>query len=262
MTPAAEIEQLWNEHHVTLFNFIKRHTREEAEDVVQDVYLSALEAMGRGYGYHEHAKGWLYRIARNRVIDGYRKRTPQLHDIDEMVDRESDTQGRARAEVLVCDQHLPETIAEQHELAEMVERALDRLTADQETVVRLRLAGLSHDEIAETTGKDVRACKSLQGRAFGKLHVVLAKRLGYSNTSRDVPRSNCAEQVRALLLENGPMMATQIEHALRLGKGPVAYALRFSGLFRVVQKLPAQNRGLPRNVWGLVGIHEPKESEL
>lgn len=257
MTPTAEIEQLWNEHHATMLSYIKRRTHEEAEDVVQDVYLSALEAMQRGYGYTEHAKGWLYRIAHNRVIDGYRRTTrqPRHVDIDDMADRESDTQGRERAEVLVCDQPSPETIAEQHELAEMVESALDKLTIDQETVIRSRLAGLGHDEIAETMGKDIRACKALQLRAFGKLHVVFAKKLGYANTTREVPKSNCIEQVRALLLTNGPMTATQIEHATRFGKGSIAYALRFGGLFCVMDTTD-NKRGTPANVWGVKGTHD------
>lgn len=67
-----------------LLNFIRRRVRDKvvAEDILQDVLYSFVEAF-RLPASIEHASAWLYQVARNRIIDGFRKRKEErLGDAD------------------------------------------------------------------------------------------------------------------------------------------------------------------------------------
>src|SRR3974390_154476 len=57
--------------------------REDAEDILQDVFCELIEAV-RLMKPIEHASAWLFRVARNRITDLYRKKKPAV-SIDEPV---------------------------------------------------------------------------------------------------------------------------------------------------------------------------------
>src|SRR5215472_4464392 len=61
-----------------LFSFIRRRVpdRADAEDVLQDVFAELVEA-NRLLMPIEHVTGWLFRVARNRIIDLFRKKKPE-----------------------------------------------------------------------------------------------------------------------------------------------------------------------------------------
>src|SRR6202451_2394919 len=61
-----------------LLNFIRRRVPEprDAEDILQDVFYELVEA-NRLLMPIEHVTGWLYRVARNRIIDLFRKKKPE-----------------------------------------------------------------------------------------------------------------------------------------------------------------------------------------
>jgi RNA polymerase sigma factor (sigma-70 family) len=60
-----------------LRNFIRRRVRDarDAEDILQDVFYELVEA-NRLLMPIEHVTGWLFRVARNRITDLFRKKTP------------------------------------------------------------------------------------------------------------------------------------------------------------------------------------------
>jgi RNA polymerase sigma factor (sigma-70 family) len=62
-----------------LMNFIRRHVRDEmdAEDILQEVLYSFVEAFRLPTSV-EHASAWLYQVARNRIVDRFRKRKEKL----------------------------------------------------------------------------------------------------------------------------------------------------------------------------------------
>ncbi|HKJ78695.1 MAG TPA: sigma-70 family RNA polymerase sigma factor [Prolixibacteraceae bacterium] len=71
--------QLWVEHYSDeLFRFasVRVKSREIAEDLVQDTFLSGLNAV-KNFRGDCHEKSWLYNILRNKIIDHYRKKTNQ-----------------------------------------------------------------------------------------------------------------------------------------------------------------------------------------
>src|ERR1700758_1632823 len=60
-----------------LRSFIRRHVNDngEAEDILQDVFYELLEAY-RMMKPIEHVTGWLFRVARNRMVDLFRRKKP------------------------------------------------------------------------------------------------------------------------------------------------------------------------------------------
>lgn len=74
----AAIEQAYRAEHRRLFDFIRQRIRREqdAEDILQDVFYQ----LAAGYSITEPIEkltSWLFTVARNKIIDWYRKRRPQ-----------------------------------------------------------------------------------------------------------------------------------------------------------------------------------------
>lgn len=71
------VDALWRGMHATLEQFVARRTtsRQDAEDVVQDVFLRIHQALETS-GPIDRMDAWVYRIARNAVIDRYRRARP------------------------------------------------------------------------------------------------------------------------------------------------------------------------------------------
>jgi len=137
------------------FIFYKTHHRETAEDLTSVTFMKALENINK---YDEGAAGfktWLYRIARNTVIDHYRTLHP-TNDIE-------DAWGLSG----------PDDIEGQTDLTlklEAVKTSLSKLSAEQREIVTLRVWGdHSFKEIAAITGKSEAACKMSFKRTVEKL---------------------------------------------------------------------------------------------
>jgi RNA polymerase sigma-70 factor (ECF subfamily) len=134
--------------------------RAEAEDMTQQVFLKVLQSLPRYRWRGMPFSAWLFRIARNLVIDYHRG------------------QGRARTvplETALCrDSDDPVQIAEQRLTLEEVNQALSQLSESQQDVIRLRFAGeLSVAEVAGIMGKSEGAIKALQHSAMVALRRVL-----------------------------------------------------------------------------------------
>jgi RNA polymerase sigma-70 factor (ECF subfamily) len=142
--------------------YFKLGSRTEAEDVTAQVFLKAWEAIG-AYQYTERPfASWLYRIAHNLVVDHFRARR-DVTSIDELPGLE----GR--------DPSLDEVI-QQHMTADVLRRAMTRLTPDQQQVLLLRfIEGYSTEQVAHLMGKQPGAVRTLQHRALVGLGGVFRK---------------------------------------------------------------------------------------
>jgi RNA polymerase sigma factor (sigma-70 family) len=142
--PAGE-EQRWISEVVVrersrLLNFIRRRVPDpdDAEDVLQDVFYRLVEA-NRLLMPIDHVTGWLFRVARNRIIDLFRKQRPQ--DDELMPDMLPSTEAG------------PDELFEQNARLDELETALDELPEEQRAVfVAHVLEGRSFKEMAEETG--------------------------------------------------------------------------------------------------------------
>jgi RNA polymerase sigma factor (sigma-70 family) len=148
-------ETLVERYRPRLLAFIQHmlRSREDAEDVLQDVYVAALRAM-RSDDRPIHAKPWLYRIARNRALNHLRR--PTDVGVESMDAFES--RGGAASSAL-------DAVAGRERLREIVSD-VHGLPESQRTALILReFDALSYNEIADTMDTTVPAVKSLLVRA-------------------------------------------------------------------------------------------------
>jgi RNA polymerase sigma factor (sigma-70 family) len=137
-----------NERRRTLVKFVRARVEdaEVAEDLVQDVIYQFLRSADAGSAI-EDVTSWLYRAARNRIVDWYRKRDRSRL---ESPDRDSEI---AEVEAADVDHRGPQSRLESAELWEAFLEALDELPEDQRQVFILHeLEGVPFSEIAEMTG--------------------------------------------------------------------------------------------------------------
>jgi RNA polymerase sigma-70 factor, ECF subfamily len=128
----------------------------DAEDLTQLVFVKALEALPRYEARGIPFGGWLFRLARNAIIDQVRTRRDHL-SLVAAVTRETEDAG-------------PEAMAFLQEEIDRVAQALTELTDDQREVIELRFfAGLSVSETAEVMGRQDGTVRGLQFRALGAL---------------------------------------------------------------------------------------------
>jgi RNA polymerase sigma-70 factor (ECF subfamily) len=131
--------------------------REDAEDLLGEVFMSAMRDLGKFEGNLSGFRAWLYRIASNRAVDLARRNARRPEDpLTLAVERPGDAD--------------PATDALGRVDRERLWRAVMALPEAQRQVVAMRLAGgLSAPEIAQAIGKPVGAVKALQHRALVNL---------------------------------------------------------------------------------------------
>jgi RNA polymerase sigma-70 factor (ECF subfamily) len=128
----------------------------DAEDLTQLVFVKALEALPRYEARGIPFGGWLFRLARNAIIDQVRTRRDHLSLVTATA-RETEEAG-------------PEARATLQDDIEHVARALADLTDDQREVIELRFfAGLSVSETAAAMGRQDGTVRGLQFRAIAAL---------------------------------------------------------------------------------------------
>jgi RNA polymerase sigma-70 factor (ECF subfamily) len=155
---AEAFAELFDHYHGPVYRFISSRVGRpsDAEDLTQTVFVKVLEALPRYEARGVPFGGWLFRLARNTVIDFVR--TQRQHQDLEVI--------AARAH----EDPPPDTVAEQREQIEAVGEALGALTDEQREVVALRFfAGLSAREAAVAMDKQEGTIRGLQFRAIGAL---------------------------------------------------------------------------------------------
>ena len=138
-----------------LRNFIRRRVRDplDVEDILQDVFYRLVEA-NRLLMPIEHVTGWLFRVARNRITDLFRKKEPEnFSDLDA-----ADEAGELLQfeDLLPSPDAGPEAIYARRVLLDELERALDELPREQRTVfIAHEFEGRSFKELSAETGESV-----------------------------------------------------------------------------------------------------------
>jgi RNA polymerase sigma factor (sigma-70 family) len=136
-----------------LFDFIRRRVRttEDAEDIMQDVMLQLVASYSVTEPI-EKLTSWLFRVARNRIIDWYRKKKPESLPHDENHPGEPMNLD----EILFDGSMDPERLYTRSLVWDELSEALDELPDEQrEVFVMHELEGRSFKEIAAETGEPV-----------------------------------------------------------------------------------------------------------
>jgi RNA polymerase sigma factor (sigma-70 family) len=138
-----------------LFHFIrgKVTTEADAEDILQDVWVQLSNITDTDD--IDHLKGWLFRVARNKIIDKSRKNTEQL--IDDLVDYGDDEDDFNFADILLTDENDPESVYLKELFWDELFAALDKLPQKQrEVFVWNELEDKTLQQIADETGEKLK----------------------------------------------------------------------------------------------------------
>src|SRR6202040_100849 len=153
-----------------LRNFIRRRVDNEAdaEDILQDVFYELIEAY-RLTKPIEQVGAWLYRVARNRIIDRFRKKKPEPFTAAGDPDDEGGDSLSIK-EFLPSLAEGPEAAYARGILFEELEAALDELPEEQrEVFVAHEIQGISFKEISAETGVGISAL--LSRKHYAVLHL-------------------------------------------------------------------------------------------
>lgn len=263
MTITADMEHLWHSHHAKIMRYVRHRLNDDvAEDVTQEVYLRAWEAMCDGKGYSEHASGWLYRIAHNVVIDTYRARErgfKEVHLDAIFVDEDGDHKSnKERGEVMLIEDESLEEQVERTLLLEEVGKAVNRLVDTQAFVVLRVLEGYNYVEIGEEMGKHHKAVKQLNVRAMSTLRAQFnPDHVPAAATVRR--RGEVNRLAQGVLAKYGPQTSAQM--ARRIGMLPQTLnqtLIKHPDVFVVVDHVQAM--AFKAKIWGLAGIHDRQEA--
>jgi RNA polymerase sigma factor (sigma-70 family) len=136
-----------------LFGFIKQRVanNEDAEDILQDVFY---QFAGNTQPI-EQVTAWLYKVARNKITDSYRKQKLPLAD-DILQTAETGEDNFNWKEVLFTNDSTPETQYLRNIFWEELKAALDELPAEQRDVfIQNEIDGIAFKDIAAATGESV-----------------------------------------------------------------------------------------------------------
>jgi RNA polymerase sigma factor (sigma-70 family) len=157
-----------------LRNFIRRRVADESEveDILQDVFYELIAAY-RLMKPIEQVSAWMFRVARNRIIDLFRKRRPEASTNDSMSAAEDD-EDLLLEEMLPSPDAGPDAAYARGVLLDELDAALDELPEEQrEVFVAHELEGRSFKELAQETGLNLNTL--LARKHYAVLH--LRKRL-------------------------------------------------------------------------------------
>src|SRR5438034_6136735 len=171
--PMAEQDQQISEvvrrEQSRLRSFIRRRVPDprDAEDILQDVFYELVEA-NRLLMPIEHITGWLFRVARNRITDLFRKKKPDSFSDAAVADEDGEL---LRIEDLLPSPDAgPEALYFRNVLLDELEFALGELPAEQrEVFVAHELDGHSFKEMAAETGVSVNTL--LSRKRYAMLHL-------------------------------------------------------------------------------------------
>lgn len=162
--------------------FIRKRVADaaEAEDVLQEAFYELVAAY-RLMQPIEQVGAWLVRVARNRIIDRFRKRRPQL--LGDIAAEEEDADA-ALAKLLPAVEDGPDAALVRELLLEQLERALAELPQEQrEVFVAHELEGASFKELSARWGVGINTLLSRKRYAVLRLRESL--REAYEEWLRD-----------------------------------------------------------------------------
>ncbi len=156
-----------------LWSFIRRRVPDagDAEDILQDVFYELVEAY-RAMQPIEQVGAWLFRVARNRITDRFRKKKPELFTDQAVAGEES----LSFEDLLPSPDAGPEAEYARSVMLEELEDALDELPDEQrEVFLATEFEGYSFREIAEESGVSINTLLSRKRYAVQYLRRRLQK---------------------------------------------------------------------------------------
>lgn len=153
-----------------LRSFIRRRVADasDAEDILQDVFYELVEAyrLMKPVG---QVSAWMFRVARNRIIDLFRKKKPEALQVDR-APAEQDGEAQLLEDLLPSPDAGPEAAYARSVLLEELDAALDELPDEQRDVfIAHEIEGRTFKELAAETGLSVNTL--LSRKHYAVLHL-------------------------------------------------------------------------------------------
>ena len=161
------IVQTLERNEARLRRFIRKRVLDagDVEDILQDVFYELIEAY-RMLKPAEQITAWLFRVARNRITDLFRRR--RAVSLDDSVD--DDAEGSTMGDLLPSPDAGPDAIFARNVLVEALEEALEELPENQrEVFVAHEFEGRSFKQLSEETGTSVNTL--LSRKRYAVLHL-------------------------------------------------------------------------------------------
>ena len=176
-------EILYSRYKSAIYLFIYRQCTAEsqAEELTQEVFTKVVRS-ATSFRLEAKFSTWIYRIARNQVIDGFRKARHRKHT---SLDQPGNGDGPSLGEKLPNAGAEPDRQTIANRLRKDLEAAIAALPDNQREVFLLReYSGLKFDEIGDIVGAKVGTVKSRMRYALEALQKALA---GYEDYARTLP---------------------------------------------------------------------------
>ena len=164
-----QVSEVVAEERSRLRNFIRKRVPNEAdvEDILQEVFYELVEA-NRLLMPIEHVTGWLFRVARNRITDLWRKKKPE--NFSDAAAEDEDGELLRIEDLLPSPDAGPEAIYFGNVLLDELEFALDELPNEQrEVFVAHEIEGRSFKELSAESGVSVNTL--LSRKRYAVLHL-------------------------------------------------------------------------------------------
>jgi len=162
------ISEVVKQERSRLLNFIRRRVPDpgDAEDILQDVFYRLVEA-NRLLMPLEHITGWLFRVARNRITDLFRKQEPEnFSDLE----AEDEDEGLSFEDLLPSPDAGPEAAYARKMMLDEFARALRELPKEQrEVFVAHEFEGKSFQQLSAASGVNVNTL--LARKRYAVLHL-------------------------------------------------------------------------------------------
>ena len=164
-----QISEVVEREQSRLRNFIRRRVADprDAEDILQEVFYELVEAT-RLLMPIEHVTGWLFRVARNRITDLFRKKKPEIFSDAALEDEAGEL--LQIEDMLPSPEAGPEALYVRNVLLEELEFALEELPEEQrEVFVAHEIEGRSFKEMSAASGVSVNTL--LSRKRYAVLHL-------------------------------------------------------------------------------------------
>ncbi len=152
-----------------LRNYIRKHVvdLEAAEDILQEVFVELIEAY-RLVKPIEQVSGWLFRVAKNRIIDRFRGR--KLESLSQAKYGEDDDVAVSLEDLLPSPDNGPEAAYARNVLLDEIDEALEEMPPEQRSVfIAHEWEGYSFKELSAETGLSVNTL--LSRKHYAVLHL-------------------------------------------------------------------------------------------
>lgn len=171
------IEDLFEQQSEKLFAYLRQHTssREDAEDILVETFMAAMEEAKFAHLSETAQVAWLWRVARNKVVDAFRKATVRRN------------MPLEQASETICEDAArdPEQMALKQDEEREIHHLLQSLPEPQREMLRLRFGFDLHcGEIAAILGKREDAVRAMLSRTMNLLRRSYVQRSSISQDSK------------------------------------------------------------------------------